>query len=118
LSNILLDELDTELEARGHKFVRYADDVAIFVKSKRAGERVLASIGRFLKQRLKVKVNKAKSKVSHVKDSSVFGFKIHGKKLKTLDSKVKVFKRKLKRITRRCPGISIASRIIRLKEYI
>ena len=118
LSNILLDELDTELEARGHKFVRYADDVAIFVKSQRAGERVLASISHFLEQKLKVKVNRAKSKVGRVKDSSVLGFKIHGKKLKTLESKVKTFKQKLKRITRRCPGISIASRIIRLKEYI
>ena len=118
LSNILLDELDAELEVRGHRFVRYADDVAIFVKSKRAGERVLASISRFLEQKLKVTVNKAKSKVSRVKDSSVLGFKVHGKKLKTLDSKVKIFKRKLKRITRRCPGISIDSRIIDLKQYI
>jgi len=118
LSNILLDELDAELEGRGHRFVRYADDMAIFVKSKRAGERVLASISRFLEQKLKVKVNKAKSKVSRVKDSSVLGFKVHGKKLKTLDSKVKIFKRKLKRITRRCSGISIDSRIIDLKQYI
>ncbi len=118
LSNILLDELDSELEARGHKFVRYADDVAIFVKSRRAGERVLASISHFLEQKLKVKVNKTKSKVGRVKDSSVLGFRIHGKKLKTLESKVQKFKQKLKRITRRCPGISIASRIIRLKEYI
>jgi RNA-directed DNA polymerase len=118
LSNILLDELDAELEARGHRFVRYADDVAIFVKSKRAGERVLASISHFLERKLKVKVNKAKSKVSHVKESSVLGFKVHGKKLKTLDSKVKLFKRKLKRITRRCSGISIDSRIKDLKEYI
>ena len=118
LSNILLDELDAELEVRGHRFVRYADDVAIFVKSKRAGERVLASISRFLEQKLKVTVNKAKSKVSRVKDSSVLGFKVHGKKLKTLDSKVKIFKRKLKRITRRCPGISIDSRIIDLKQFI
>ncbi len=75
-------------------------------------------ISRFLECKLKVKVNKAKSKVSHVKDSSVLGFKIHGKKLKTLESKVKIFKRKLKRITRRCPCISIESRIIDLKKYI
>lgn len=118
LSNILLDELDKELESRGHKFVRYADDLAIFVRSKRAGERVLASVSRYLETTLKVKVNKAKSMVSHVKDSSVLGFKIHGKKLKTLESKVQRFKQELKRITRRCPGISIASRIIRLKQYI
>ena len=118
LSNILLDDLDKELEARGHKFVRYADDVAIFVKSKRAGERVLASVSRYLERKLKVKVNASKSKVSHVKDSSVLGFKIHGKKLKALESKVNLFNRELKRITRRCPGISIESRIIRLKQYI
>jgi RNA-directed DNA polymerase len=118
LSNILLDDLDKELEARGLKFVRYADDVAIFVQSKRAGERVLASVSRYLERKLKVKVNASKSKVSQVKDSSVLGFQIHGKKLKTLESKVKVFKRELKRMTRRCPGISIASRLFRLKQYI
>ncbi len=103
LSNILLDDLDKELEKRGHKFIRYADDVAIFVKSKRAGERVLASVSRYLERKLKVKVNASKSKVSQVKDSSVLGFKIHGKKLKTVASKVQGFKRELKRITRRCP---------------
>ena len=118
LSNILLDDLDQELKARGHKFTRYADDLAIFVKSKRAGERVLASVSRYLEGKLKVKVNQAKSKVSHVKQSSVLGFKIHGKKLKTLDRKVRNFKRELKRITRRCPGISIKSRILRLKHYV
>jgi RNA-directed DNA polymerase len=80
--------------SRGHKFVRYADDVAIFVKSRRAGERVLASISHFLEQKLKVKVNKAKSKVGRVKDSSVLGFSIHGKKLKTLECKVQKFKQK------------------------
>lgn len=118
LSNILLDDLDKELESRGHKFVRYADDLAIFVRSKRAGDRVLASVSRYLETKLKVKVNRVKSKVSHVRESSVLGFKIHGKKLKTLDRKVQAFKRELKRITRRCPGISIESRIIRLKQYV
>ncbi len=118
LSNILLDDLDKELESRGHKFIRYADDLAIFVKSERAGNRVLASVSHYLESKLKVKVNKRKSKVSHVKDSSVLGFNIHRKKLKTLDRKVQGFKNELKRITRRCPGISIASRIIRLKRYV
>ena len=84
LSNILLDDLDKELEKRGHKFIRYADDLAIFVKSKRAGERVMASISRYLECKLKVKVNQAKSKVSPVKKSSVLGFEIHRKKLRTL----------------------------------
>ena len=118
LSNILLDDLDKELEKRGHKFVRYADDLAIFVKSKRAGERVMASMSRYLEQKLKVKVNQAKSKVGHVKESSVLGFEIHRKKLRALDCKVRRFKHELKRITRRCPGISIESRILRLKQYV
>jgi len=118
LSNILLDDLDKELETRGHKFVRYADDLAIFVKSKRAGERVLASVSRYLERKLKVKVNQAKSYVKPVKESAVLGFEIHRKKLRTLDSKVNAFQRELKHIARRCPGISIASRIKRLKEYV
>lgn len=118
LSNILLDDLDKELGHRGHKFIRYADDLAIFVGSKRAGERVLASVSRYLEKKLKVKVNLAKSSVSQVRDSSVLGFKVHGKKLRTLDSKVQGFKRELRHITRRCPGISIASRVYRLKAYI
>ena len=118
LSNILLDVLDKELERRGHKFIRYADDLAIFVKSKRAGERVLESTSRYLERKLKVKVNQSKSKVGLVKQSSVLGFQIHRKKLRTLERKVKGFKRELKRITRRCPGISIMSRIVRLKQYV
>jgi RNA-directed DNA polymerase len=118
LSNILLDVLDKELERRGHKFIRYADDLAIFVKSKRAGERVLESISRYLERKLKAKVNQSKSKVGLVKQSSVLGFKIHLKKLRTLDRKVSVFKQELKRITRRCPGISIMSRVFRLKQYV
>jgi len=118
LSNILLDDLDKELEARGHKFVRYADDLAIFVKSRRAGERVLASVSRYLERKLKVKVNQAKSYVKPVKQSAVLGFEIHRKKLRAQDCKVKTFQKELKHITRRCPGISIAARIHRLKNYV
>lgn len=117
LSNILLDVLDKELEKRGHKFVRYADDLAIFVKSKRAGDRVMSSVCRYLEQKLKVKVNKTKSKVSRVADSSVLGFKIHLKKLRALDIKVQKFKSELRVITRRCPGISIDSRLKTLRQY-
>lgn len=77
LSNILLDVLDKELERRGHKFIRYADDLAIFVKSKRADDRVLQSVSRYLERKLKVKVNQSKSKVGLVKRSSVLGFQIN-----------------------------------------
>jgi hypothetical protein len=118
LSNILLDDLDKELESRGHKFVRYAHDLAIFVKSKRAGERVLASVSRYLERKLKVTVNQAKSYVKTVKESAVLGFEIHHRKLRAQDRKVKGFQRELKHITRRCPGISIAARIIRLRRYV
>ncbi|MFY2158650.1 reverse transcriptase domain-containing protein, partial [Cytobacillus firmus] len=63
LSNIVLDELDTELERRGHRFVRYADDCNIYVKSKRAGERVMKAMTHFIEGKLKLKVNRDKSAV-------------------------------------------------------
>jgi len=118
LSNILLDDLDKELEKRGLRFIRYADDLAIFVRSKRAGERVLASVSRYLECKLKVTVNQAKSYVKTVKESAVLGFEIHHRKLRAQDRKVEGFQRELKHITRRCPGISIAARITRLRRYV
>jgi RNA-directed DNA polymerase len=63
LSNIMLDDLDKELEKRGHKFVRYADDCNVYVKTQRAGERVMGSMVQFLEKKLKLKVNRQKSKV-------------------------------------------------------
>ena len=74
LSNILLDELDRELERRGHRFVRYADDANIYVRSSRAGERVLASVERFLKQRLKLTVNQKKSRVARAWKCDYLGY--------------------------------------------
>jgi len=117
LSNILLDDLDKELERRGHKFVRYADDVAIFVKSERAARRVMMSISRFLEETLKVKVNTQKSDICKVKEGSVLGFKIHRKKLRTIEKKIQKFKAELRRISRRCPGIAMKDRFQRLAEY-
>ena len=74
LSNILLTDLDRELERRGHRFVRYADDSNIYVKSEHAGQRVKASITRFLATRLKLKVNEAKSAVAHPWQRKFLGF--------------------------------------------
>ena len=74
LSNIVLDELDKELERRGHRFARYADDAVILVKSHRAGERVMASINRFLKRKLKLKVNRQKSRVVRAEEVDFLGF--------------------------------------------
>ena len=74
LSNIVLDELDRELESRGHRFVRYADDCNIYVRSERAGQRVMESISRFIKQKLKLKVNEAKSAVARPQERKFLGF--------------------------------------------
>ena len=80
LSNLMLDVLDKELEKRGHRFVRYADDCNIYVRSQRAGERVMAGIERFLEKRLKLKVNKAKSAVAKPSVRKFLGFSFTGGK--------------------------------------
>src|SRR6266581_4871343 len=74
LSNLVLDELDQELECRGHRFVRYADDCNIYVRSERAGQRVMESISRFITQKLKLKVNEAKSAVARPQERKFLGF--------------------------------------------
>jgi RNA-directed DNA polymerase len=79
LSNIVLDELDKELEKRGHKFVRYADDCNIYVKKQRSGERVYASLTRFLEDKMRLKVNKEKSKVDQPRHRKFLGFTFYGK---------------------------------------
>src|ERR1041384_8534737 len=71
LGNLLLDDLDQELERRGHRFCRYADDCNIYVQSHAAGERVMASVTRFLEERLRLRVNPAKSAVAHVSERKV-----------------------------------------------
>ena len=111
LSNILLDDLDRELERRGHAFCRYADDCNIHVRSRRAGERVLASLSRFLKQRLKLKVNSAKSAVDRPWNRSFPGYSMtHHRqpRLKVSAQSVKRFKGNLKASFRRGRGYSLA----------
>jgi RNA-directed DNA polymerase len=82
LSNIVLDELDKELEARGHKFVRYADDISIYVKSERAAQRVKESMTEYLEKELKLRVNREKTKVSQGHQSSLLGFSFYRSKAK------------------------------------
>ena len=77
LSNLVLDELDRELERRGHRFVRFADDCNIYVRSERAGQRVMESVTRFITQKLKLKVNEAKSEVDP-KGWTKFGRRLDG----------------------------------------
>jgi Reverse transcriptase (RNA-dependent DNA polymerase) len=76
LSNLVLNDLDKELERRGHRFCRYADDCNIYVRSRRAGERVMASVSRFLTRRLRLKVNEAKSAVARPEERKFLGFSI------------------------------------------
>ena len=111
LSNILLDDLDKELERRGHAFCRYADDCNIYVRSRRAGERVLASLTRFLDRRLKLTVNEAKSAVDRPWKRTFLGYAMthHMKpRLKVAASSVVRFKAKLRRLFRRGRGRSVA----------
>ena len=107
LSNILLDDLDKELERRGHKFCRYADDCNIYVRSKRAGERVLTSITRFLEKHLKLQVNREKSAVDRPWKRKFLGYSFtwHKQpKLKVAAASVKRFKAKLKEQFRKGRG--------------
>ena len=76
LSNIVLDELDQELDRRGHRFVRYADDAKVYVRSERAGQRVMGSLTEFIERRLRLKVNKAKSAVARPEDRHFLGFRL------------------------------------------
>src|SRR5690606_18539756 len=106
LSNIVLDLLDKELERRGHDFVRYADDFVIVVSSMRAGERVMASIKRFVERKLKLKVNEAKSQVVPVSRCKFLGFTFRGTQLVWHEKALHQFKYRVRQITGRSRGVS------------
>ena len=118
LSNILLDDLDKELEKRGHQFCRYADDLIILVKSKRAGERVMASVTSFLEKNLKVQVNRDKSKVGTAEGSTFLSFTFHGKRPTVSRKAFTNFKSELKRLTGRSWGISMKRRYEEIRTYL
>jgi RNA-directed DNA polymerase len=119
LSNILLDELDKELERRGHSFCRYADDCNIYVKSQRAGERVLASLKQFLHKKLSLKVNEGKSAVAKVSRRQFLGFRLvqSGKIMLSHQSLNKV-KGVIRQITRRNRGRSLETIISELNKRL
>lgn len=103
LSNIVLDELDKELESRGHKFCRYADDLQVHVRTKVSGERVLASISRFIEVKLKLKVNQEKSKVGDATRSSLLGYSFIGwkePKIRCSNEAIKRFKNCIRQLTK------------------
>lgn len=120
LSNILLDDLDKELERRGLRFVRYADDFQIFVRSERSAHRVFASIKRFLTDRLKLVVNEEKSSVIPALDCEFLGFSFIGinASIRVSPKKLKAFKERIREITGRSRGISMGRRLTDLNQYI
>ncbi|WP_252501985.1 group II intron reverse transcriptase/maturase [Sporosarcina sp. Marseille-Q4943] len=121
LSNIVLDELDKELEKRGHKFVRYADDCNIYVRSKKAGNRVMSSITLFIEGKLKLKVNPNKSAVDRPWKRKFLGFSFtSGKepKVRIAKESVKRMKNKIREITSRKKPYSMEYRINKLNQYL
>jgi len=122
LSNVVLDALDKELEARGLRFCRYADDSNIYVRSARAGTRVMASIRRFITQRLTLKVNREKSAVDRPWNRSFLGFSFTGGKLpkrrKIAPKALARFKAQVKALTRRNQGRSLRQVITTLSAYL
>ncbi len=119
LSNIMLDELDKELERRGHKFCRYADDCNIYVKSQEAGERVLKSITEFLGIRLKLKVNETKSAVSHATKRKFLGYSFRvDSELKVANQSLVKFKNRIRELTSRNRGMKLEHVIKELNQYL
>ena len=118
LSNIVLDPLDKELERRGHKFARYADDFIILVYSQRAGDRVMTSITYFIERKLKLKVNDQKSKMVPTSQACFLGFTFHGKSLKWHHKCFLKFKHKVRQLTGRSWGVAMEKRIQSLNAYM
>lgn len=122
LSNILLTELDQELERRGHRFCRYADDCQIFVRSQRAGERVLGGISVFLEQRLKLRVNRAKSAVSRPSKRKFLGYSVYKSygmvKLRVATLSLRRFMKKLRYLLRTARGRNLGRTIEQLNPVL
>ena len=121
LSNLMLDVLDKELEKRGHRFVRYADDCNIYVRSQKAGERVMAGIEKFLGKRLKLKVNKAKSAVAKPSVRKFLGFSFtYGSepRRRIAPQALARFKARVRELTRRTCGRSLAQIVKELSVYL
>jgi len=121
LSNLVLDELDRELERRGHRHVRFADDCNIYVRSEQAGRRVMESITRFITHNLKLKVNETKSAVARPQERKFLGFSFTaGPEVKRVIAPKALdrFKRRIREITRRAKGVSIQKTIEELACYM
>jgi RNA-directed DNA polymerase len=122
LSNIMLNELDKELESRGHKFVRYADDMIILCRSRRSAQRTLESISRFIESKLFLRVNRDKSKVCHIREIKFLGYSFYKYKgegrLRIHPKSVEKMKAKIKKLTSRSNGWGNERRKVAIKQYI
>ena len=118
LANILLDELDQELEARGYSFTRYADDFLILCRTPRSGRRILSSIRRFLHTKLKLVVNEAKSAVVQLREVTFLGFNLNRGRIRWSEESKTRFKANIKSITGRTRGVSPTQVIEELRIYI
>ena len=122
LSNIVLDELDKELEKRGHSFVRYADDCNIYVNTERGGQRVLDSVSRFLEKRMRLKVNKEKSKVRKSTKNKFLGFSFYGSRkgvrIRVSDESVARLRSRIREIMRKGRGQSLGKIIEELNPLL
>ncbi len=118
LANIMLDPLDKELEKRGHKFARYADDFTILVKSQRAGERVLRSISQYLQKRLKLMVNSTKSAVMKTSQNRFLGFTFKSGRIQPSAKSLLKFKQKIRRLTNRNWGVSMKYQLFKTSQFI
>jgi group II intron reverse transcriptase/maturase len=122
LSNIMLNELDKELEKRDLRFVRYADDLEIFVKSEKAAKRVMQSITEFIEKKLRLKVNKSKSKIKRPKEIKYLGFSFYqgksGIEIRVHPKSIAKLKTKIKEITGRSNAMSMQMKYKKLKEVI
>jgi len=121
LSNIVLDELDRELEQRGHRFVRYADDCNIYVRSQRAGERVMKSLTEFITTKLKLKVNGDKSAVARPRERKFLGFSFtsgRSAKRRLAPKAILRYKQRIRELTRRTRGVTIDTMVLQLAAYL
>ena len=119
LANIMLDDLDRMLETRGHRFCRYADDCNVYVGSRRAGERVMAAMRRFITAELSLRVNEAKSAVARPSKRKFLGFSIHGRsKLRIATKAIERMKRRVRELTRRSRSSNLTERLVKLSRYL
>jgi RNA-directed DNA polymerase len=122
LANLLLDELDRELESRGLRFARYADDCNVYVRSERAGQRVMASMERFLEVRLRLRVNRAKSAVARPAERRFLGFRLsrakHRVHILVHPGSLERFKSKVRELTSRSRGVSASQVVLELSQYL